>query len=385
MQDKSIRAGRYVTQPSGYQAFHPSPLPPNPPLVLNDKLQELLSTADRALGRLDGSIYILPNPDLFVAMYARKEAVLSSQIEGTQSSLQDLLAQEARIHDPNRPADVGELVNYVNAMNHGLASLAEVPISIRLLKEMHQLLLQNTRGHRLTPGELRRTQNWIGPVGCNISEATFVPPAPHEMELALSELEKFIHQPTRLPLLIKIGLIHAQFETIHPFLDGNGPIGRLLITILLCEQCVLQHAVLYLSLFFRKHRQQYYETLQSVRDNGAWEDWLVFFLSGIIEVSEQATDSARKILWLQQSHQLLISDTLRRRAFQGLRILDSLYKFPVISVEQAQQLIKGSFQAANTVVNQLVECGILIEITGYRRNRRFEYRDYVRIFEDETA
>ncbi len=213
-------------------------------------------------------------------MYVRKEAVLSSQIEGTQSSLQDVLAAEAKVLSPNRPQDVDEVVNYVRAMNHGLERLSHLPVSIRLIREIHAELLAGVRGSHLTPGELRTSQNWIGPGGCTLNEATFVPPPPHEVAAHLSQLEQFLHSDSGLPLLVKIGLAHAQFETIHPFLDGNGRVGRLLITFLLCEQKVLEKPVLYLSYYFKRHRQEYYDQLQAVRDKGAWEDWIEFFLRG---------------------------------------------------------------------------------------------------------
>ena len=221
-QDSQSRGGRYIAQPTGYRAFFPAPLPPVPPVRLAGELHSLLSQADRALGRLDGSIQTLPNPDLFVFMYVRKEAVLSSQIEGTQSSLQDVLAAEAKILAPDRPADVDEVVNYVRAMNHGLRRLGELPVSVRLIREIHAELLQGVRGSHLTPGELRTSQNWIGPGGCTLNEATFVPPPPYAVAEALSDLERFLHGADELPLLVKVGLAHAQFETIHPFLDGNG-------------------------------------------------------------------------------------------------------------------------------------------------------------------
>ena len=224
------RSGRYIKQPTGYRAFIPAQLPPEPPIKLEGELQALLSQTDRALGRLDGSIQTLPHPDLFVAMYVRKEAVLSSQIEGTQSSLQDVLAAEARVLSSNRPSDVSEVFNYVGAMNYGLERLKDLPVSIRLIREIHEKLLTGVRGQHMTPGELRTSQNWVGPRGCTLTEATFVPPPPHEVPIALSDLERFLHAETPLPLLIKIGLAHAQFETIHPFLDGNGRVGRLLIT-----------------------------------------------------------------------------------------------------------------------------------------------------------
>ena len=293
---QSDRAGRYHRQPAGYSAFMPTALPPTPPINVDHEMQTLLSKADRALGRLDGSIQTLPNPDLFVFMYVRKEAVLSSQIEGTQSSLNDVLKVEASIFDPDRPNDVDEVLNYVNAMNYGLNRLTTLPLSIRLIKEIHERLLSGVRGRNLQPGELRQSQNWIGPRGCTLDEATFVPPPPSEVMNALGQLEMFMHSEDALPPLIKIGLIHSQFETIHPFLDGNGRVGRLLITFLLCESRILTKPVLYISYFLKTRRDDYYTLLQRVRDNGDWESWIKFFLSGISEVSLEATETARRIV-----------------------------------------------------------------------------------------
>lgn len=381
----SSRAGRYVTQANGYRAFIPAPLPPNPHVQFTEELHVLLSQADRALGRLDGSIQTLPNPDLFVLMYIRKEAVLSSQIEGTQSSLQDLLAAEAKLFSPNHPRDVDEVVNYVSAMNLGLERLKELPISTRLIREIHAELLQGVRGSRFSPGELRTSQNWIGPAGCTLNEAAFVPPPHHEVPQKLAELETFLHTDTKLPLLIKIGMVHAQFETIHPFLDGNGRVGRLLITFLLCERKVLQKPVLYLSWFFKRHRQQYYEELQSVRDRGMWEQWLVFFLRGIVEVSGQATDTARQILTLREEHRHIVTENFGRAASNGHRVLEHLYKQPIISVSNVQGLIGTTYAAANGLVARLVESGILREYTGQSRNRRFMYQSYVDLFHDNKS
>ena len=375
------RAGRYISQPGGYRAFIPEPLPPEPPIELRGELQGVLSEADRALGRLDGSITTLPYPDLFIAMYVRKEAVLSSQIEGTQSSLQDVLAAEAEIVRPGRPLDVDEVFNYVRAMHHGLRRLEKLPLSIRLLREIHAELLSGVRGHDRMPGELRTTQNWIGPKGAPLSDAVFVPPPPHEVADALSRLERFIHEGPPLPLLIKAGLVHSQFETIHPFLDGNGRLGRLLITFMLCEQGALQKPVLYLSHFFKQHRQEYYDRLQAVRDRGSWEDWLTFFLRGVGEVSLQAADTARKILLLREDHRRIITEHLGRSTANGMRVLESLYRNPYISVGEVQETIGATFSVANNLVTRLVKHGILHEITGQKRNRRFLYRDYVDLFE----
>ena len=380
-----VRAGRYVTQPTGYKAFIPSPLPPDPPIRITGELQTLLSEAALALGRLDGSIQTLPNADLFVLMYVRKEAVLSSQIEGTQSSLQDLLAAEAKVFAPHRPRDVDEVVNYVHAMNHGLARLSELPVSLRLVREIHAELLRGVRGSHLTPRELRTSQNWIGPPGCTLHEAVYVPPPPYRVTQDLSELERFIHADTALPLLIKIGLVHAQFETIHPFLDGNGRVGRLLITFLLCEQRVLLKPVLYLSYFFKRHRQQYYEELQSVRDHGTWERWLTFFLRGVVEVSAQATDTVRRILALREAHRRAITDTFGRAAANGHRVLDDLYERPIVSVAHVQGLTGTTYPAANSLVARLVDCDILQEFTGRSRNRLFRYSEYIDLFHEPEA
>ena len=375
------RAGRYIAQPTGYRAFIPAPLPPVPPVRVEGELQRLLSEADRALGRLDGSVHTLPNPDLFVYMYVRKEAVLSSQIEGTQSSLQDLLSAEAEVGAADTPPDVDEVVNYVRAMNRGLARLKDLPVSVRLIREIHAELLHGVRGSRLTPGELRRSQNWIGPGGASLSDATYVPPPPEEVPKALGDLETFLHQSDDVPLLIKFGLAHAQFETIHPFLDGNGRLGRLLITFLLCERAVLNKPVLYLSHYFKAHRQEYYERLQAVRDRGDWEGWLDFFLKGIIEVSAQAADTARRILALREEHRSVIAERLGRAAGNGHRVLQHLYVRPIVSAREIQTLLGTTFAGANQVVHRLVAIGVLVEITGQARHRRFRYEPYVRLFD----
>ena len=378
------RAGRYVTQPTGYKAFIPAPLPPNPPVRISPKLQLLLSQADMAMGRLDGSIATLPNPDLFVLMYVRKEAVLSSQIEGTQSSLQDLLAAEAKVLESHIPRDVDEVINYVNAMNYGIKRLADLPVSVRLIREIHGKLMDGVRGSNLTPGETRHSQNWIGPVGCTLAEAIFVPPPPSELSRALGDLERFVHSDSSLPLLLEIGLAHAQFETIHPFLDGNGRVGRLLITFLLCQQGVLHKPVLYLSYYFKRHRREYYEQLQRVRDEGDWEAWLEFFLIGVSEVSVQATETARRILALREQHREAITENLGRAAGNGHKILESQYKRPIVSVNDIQKLTGTSYPAANELVSRLTKLEILKEITARKRNRIFRYESYVDLFSESS-
>ena len=378
----ATRAGRYISQPTGYRAFEPAPLPPQPAIDLKGDLPGLLSAADRAMGRLDGSVLTLPNADLFVFMYVRKEAVLSSQIEGTQSSLQDLLSAEAQLFDEHMPRDVDEVINYVRAMNHGLARLPDLPVSVRLIREIHAELLRGVRGGRLQPGELRTTQNWIGPAGCTLNTAAFVPPPHHVVPQALSDLEKFLHEDNSLPPLVKIALAHVQFETIHPFLDGNGRVGRLLITFLLTEARVLHKPVLYLSHYFKQHRQEYYEQLQAVRDRGAWEAWLTFFLRGVIAVADEAAETARRILQLREQHRAAITEQLGRAASNGHKVLESLFDHPIVAVSDVQKLTGTTYAASNTLVSRLVKMGVLSEMTGYARNRRFRYAPYIALFND---
>ena len=376
----SLRAGTYVSQPHGFRAFIPAPLPPDPPLDLSGDLPRLLSDADRALGRLDGSVQTLPNADLFVFMYVRKEAVLSSQVEGTQSSLQDLLAAEAQVLDPERPHDVVEVVNYVRAMHHGLRRLTELAVSVHLIREIHAELLSGVRGGNLRPGELRSSQNWIGPAGSTLATATFVPPPHHVVPEALGDLERFLHEDDGLPVLVRIALAHVQFETIHPFLDGNGRVGRLLTTFLLTERGVLHKPVLYLSHYFRRFRQAYYDHLQAVRDDGAWEAWLRFFLRGVIEVADEATATAGRILLLRETHRSAITEGLGRGAANGHRTLDALFDRPIVSVMDVMGWTGTTYAAANAMVARLVEMGILEEFTGFARNRRFRYAPYIELF-----
>ena len=378
---ESDRAGRYEGQLTGYRAFHPAPLPPVPPIRVDAHLQRLLSQADLALGRLDGSILILPNPDLFVMMYVRKEAVLSSQIEGTQSSLQDLLAAEAQVSAIDAPKDVEEVVNYVAAMKHGIARLKDLPISIRLVREIHQVLLRGVRRARLTPGELRTSQNWIGQGGSTLSDAIFVPPPPHVVPMALGDLERFLNDDNQLPTLIKIGLAHAQFETIHPFLDGNGRVGRLLITFLLMSSGVLNKPALYLSHYLKQHRSQYYDHLQQIRTHGAWEPWLAFFLRGIAEVSAQAAETARAILAQREVARAKIADGLGRAAGNGYRVLEHLYERPIVSVNGVARLLGISYPAANQVIERLARIGVVREMTCNARNRQFRYDAYIELFD----
>lgn len=379
----SDRSGKYVRQPGGYTAFIPKPLPPDPPAAVDQAMLTHLSMADRALGRLDGATEVLPNPELFIAMYVRREAVLSSQIEGTQASLVDVLQYEADAASKGLPADVGEVVNHIDAMNYGLERLNELPLSLRLIREIHEKLLAAVRGGQRSPGEFRTTQNWIGPAGCSLNEAIFVPPPPTDMNAALADLEVFLHSDIELPPLIIAGLVHAQFETIHPFVDGNGRIGRLLITFLLCQRGLLRRPLLYLSHYLKRHRNEYYDRLMAIRDRGDWEGWMKFFLKGVGEVANQATETARHILRLREKHRQLLSE--RTATINAVRLLDYLYERPIVTATLVAKTLQVSPPTANNLISQFCDVGLLREMTGRRRNRMFSYEPYLNLFEDSPA
>lgn len=376
------RAGRYIQQATGYKAFIPAPLPPEPDIEFDGELRTLLSQADRDIARLDAIAALLPNPDLFVAMYVRHEAVLSSQIEGTQSTLEDVLAFEAHAaaqHDS--PKDVEEVVNYVRAMNHGLTRLTELPLSLRLLREIHGELMRNVRGGEKSPGEFRTSQNWIGPSGSTLPTASFVPPPPHELMNALGTLEKFLHEgKTTVPLLIRCGLAHAQFETIHPFLDGNGRVGRLLITLMLCEEGALSRPLLYLSVFLKAHRAEYYDRLTAIRQNGHWEPWLKFFLRGVSQTARAATRTAHDIVALRESHR-----TALLKNPKALKLLDSLFQQPMVSPNHIAAIVGCTHPTAVKLARDLEARGWLREVTGYERNRLYRYQPYLDLFHRETV
>jgi Fic family protein len=374
--DDPMRAGRLIRQIEGYQAFIPAPLPPVPPPIFDAEMINLLSQADRALGRLDGITSILPNPDLFVAMFVRKEAVLSSQIEGTQSTLDDVLQFELDDEGVDLPKDIGEVVNYVNAMNYGLGRLKDLPLCLRLIKEIHERLLRGVRGGEKTPGDFRRTQNWIGPAGCTLKTAQFVPPPVHEMHPALDNLERFLHDADSFPVLVHCALAHAQFETIHPFIDGNGRVGRLLIAFLLCQREILQRPLLYLSSYLKVHRAEYYDRLMAIRLSGDWEGWIKFFLRGVFEVSQAASDTARKILELREQH---------RQKVKVQPLLDYLFEQPLVSIPMVQKHLGCKFPTASKYIEQFVEEGILRETTGFQRNRRYRFDPYLALFESTDS
>jgi len=375
----TTRAGQYVRQPQGYRAFVPKPLPPES-LEIDSELQTLASKADIALGRLDGAIRVIPDPDLFVLQYVRREAVLSSQIEGTHASLMDVLEFEAQIDSAENRVDVAEIINYVGAMNYGLSRLSSLPLSRRLMCEVHGVLMKDVRGgdvHK-TPGEFRRSQNWIG--GGSPATARFVPP-PHELiDELFGNLETFLHDPEPMPPLIKAGIAHAQFETIHPFLDGNGRTGRLLITFWLVSQGILERPLLYMSLYFKQHREEYVDRLQSIRDEGAWEAWLAFFLDGVAQVAAEATEIATRIIALRENDLAKIRRGLGRRAGNAMALLDELFRRPVVTTKAVEQTLKISQPTASSLVQELERIGILAELTGKQRNRVFAYSEYLSLF-----
>jgi len=360
-------AGKAVYSDQGrYWAFVPNPLPPR--LRWTSDLVTVLSRADRALGQLSGLGRSMPNPHLLIRPFMRREAVLSSRIEGTQASLSDLYAFEGR-HPPlfESPPDVREVHNYVRALEYGLDRLGTLPLSLRLIREIHARLMEDVRGQHQTPGEFRRSQNWIGPPGCTLNEAIYVPPSLEEMPQALYALEDYLHSEPSLPPLVRLGLIHYQFEAIHPFLDGNGRVGRLLITLLLCQWGLLSQPLLYLSAYFNAYRQAYYDLLLGVSREGAWEDWLTFFLRG---VAFQAHDSIARARRIQDLHADYHAQMLDDQAPAGvLQVIDWLFVQPLVTIRQVEQELDLTYQTARRYVDRLEEKGILREITGQARNR----------------
>lgn len=382
--DPNQRLGRFIETPVAgetVRAFVPPPLPPVPTIdVLG--LLDRLSLAERALGRLDGITMLLPRQELFLYMYVRKEAVLSSQIEGTQSTLTDLLRFETEAQAGQPIDDIREVSNYVDAMMYGLERLEELPLSLRLIREMHARLLQSGRGGTKDPGEFRRSQNWIG--GTRPGNALYVPPPVTELDNCLGAFERFMHDDqSRLPALIKAGLLHVQFETIHPFLDGNGRIGRLLVTLYLCVNGVLQKPLLYLSLFLKTHRADYYRLLQEVREHGQWEAWLDFFLAGVAETANQAFDAATRIVDLFKEDRERIS-AQSDRAGSSLRIHELFQQHPFLTANQLVEYTSLSAPTVNAALADLQRFGILEEITGRKRGRVFSYRAYLTILSEGT-
>lgn len=383
--DKSGRIGARVpcsaVAGEHYTAYVPRPLPPAPSLDLTD-IYPLLDQANAAIGRLDGMSMVLPDPALFLYMYVRKEAVLSSQIEGTQSSLSDLLLFESA-EAPGVPIDdVTEVSCYVAAMNYGLGRLKEFPLSLRLLREIHDKLMTNVRGGNKQPGEFRTAQNWIG--GTRPGNARFVPPPPERLMETLGELEKFLHDETvKLPILIKAALAHVQFETIHPFLDGNGRLGRLLITFILCAEGLLKQPMLYLSLYLKANRQAYYDHLQNVRETGDWESWIKFFLQGVIETAEQAANTAQALVALFTKDRALIQQSDKATATTQI-VYDALLRQPVTNTRRLRKLTGKPLPTLLRALDGLQQLGIITETTGKERHKVFAYRAYLDILNQGT-
>jgi len=378
--------GYYTPLPSAAgenaRAFVPKPLPPEPALKLDVQIQQLIEKAMLALGRLDGLATVLPDPAIFIYSYVRKEAVLSSQIEGTQSSLSDLLLFETQGQASVPLDDVQEVSNYVAAMNYGLKRLKELPLSLRLLKEIHKVLLAKGRGNKKEPGEFRHSQNWVG--GTRPGNAIFVPPPPDHLVECLGALEKFLHnEPIKTPLLIKAALAHVQFETIHPFLDGNGRLGRLLITFLFCAEGALHEPLLYLSLYFKQHRRQYYDLLQSVRLNGDWEEWLRFFLTGVEETANQAAQTARSLMQMAAADEKRIQ-VIGKAAGSALRVHRLLQTQPIISVAIASKELSLSAPTITAALGHLQKLGIVTETTGRNYGRLYAYAKYLKILNEGT-
>jgi cell filamentation protein, protein adenylyltransferase len=373
------------TGPDGYSAFHPRPLPPDPPTEIDAELQGLLDQANQALGRLDGVTLLLPDPDQFLYTFVRKEAVLSSQIEGTQSSLSDLLLFEADAAAGVPMSDARETSNYIAAMNHGLEKIqsGELPLCNRLFREAHGLLLRSGRGSERAPGQFRREQTWIG--GNRPALARYVPPPWQEVEPAMARLEKFLHdEPERTPILVKAAVSHAQFETIHPFLDGNGRIGRLLITLLLVAEGVLKRPLLYLSLYLKQNRDDYYDHLQRIRTEGAWEAWLRFFLEGVIEIAEATTATTRHLVHMIERDRQTIHG-FGRGAGTALRVHDLASRFVVFRPTTAAKVLELSDPPVYAAVRRLEEAGILREVTGRQRGKLYVYDEYLARLNEGTT
>ena len=375
----SSRAGRFIVQqggPDGFAAFVPAPLPPSPRLDPRPEIQLVLERASRELGRLDGMTLTLPDPDLFLYAYVRREAVLSSQIEGTQSSLSDLLLFENEAVPGVPRSDVVEVSNHIAAMQYGLKRIGEgFPLSLRLIREVHRKLVTGVRGGVQTPGEFRTSQNWIG--GTRPGNAAFVPPPPHELMPALSDLERFLHaRDDGISSLLRAGLAHAQFETIHPFLDGNGRVGRLLITLLLCEGGLLTRPLLYLSLYFKQNRERYYDALQRIRTHGEWEEWLLFYLEGVADVAAEATSTAQKLITIFEADRREIRK-LGRAGHTTTLVHDVLKRRAATTISKAATGAGVSFPTASAALRRLEALGIVKEVTGRSRDQVFAYEKYL--------
>ncbi|MCU0799310.1 MAG: Fic family protein [Candidatus Thermoplasmatota archaeon] len=380
MKDTKSRAGSFIDIEGSKKAFLPNPLPYKDGLVLDTPMIDLLSRADVCLGRLDGKAGLLPDQNLFVMMYIKKEAVLSSQIEGTQASLRDVLEMEAKVLRPKVPGDTAEVLNYISAMNKGLDHIRSGgPMDLTFVQNLHRELMKGVRGTDRSPGELRKVQNWVGPPGSGIEDAIYIPPPPREAARCMKDLERFMMGKFRIPPLIKAALVHSQFESIHPFLDGNGRIGRLLIVLLLIKEGHIEQPLLYLSHYLKGKRSEYYRKLQRVREKDDIEGYLRFFLNGVAEAALEASDRSRKILDLKERTKGTVLNGMGRNSSRGLLLMDALFLRPVMQVRNVMEHTGLSFQNSRFLVEDFVTMGVLNEITGQKRNRIYEFREYLEL------
>ena len=377
------RAGLFTSQLHGemaYQSFLPSPLPPSPAVITDDEMMRLLVQAHRWIAKLESIASLIPHTALFVSMYVRKEALMSSQIEGTQCTLEDVL-------DPNVEAnanrDVADVINYIKATDYAINRLQELPLCNRLIRETHAVLTKGVRGQERNPGEFRTSQNWIGGEGVSLNKARFIPPHPVDMGIAMSDLEKYLNAPDTLDVLVRAALIHYQFETIHPFLDGNGRIGRLLITLFLLEQKCLATPALYISYYLKKNRMEYYDRLTLVRTRGEYEQWIKFFLRAI---SESAQDAYEKIMLLAKLHDEHMAriETMGRARLTALQLFSYLERNPIMEIKGTARSLGISFNTVASSVNRLIDIGILVQSGGDKRNRIFSYKEYLDILREGT-
>ena len=377
------RAGHLKTNLSGemeYQSFVPSPLPPAPPVNLTEDMVDLLVRANSQLAVLENMATHIPNMDLFVSIYVRKEALMSSQIEGTQATLEDVLDP---MIEANTNRNVADVVNYIKAMDFAIKRLSELPLCNRLIRETHAVLMEGVRGQEKSPGEFRYSQNWIGGEGSTLQNARYIPPAPEDMKEAMSDLEKYINADDNLDNLVRAALIHYQFETIHPFLDGNGRIGRLLITLFLMEKKVLSTPALYISYFLKKNRVEYYDRMTEVRSKGDYEQWVKFFLQAIIESTEDATATVDELTSLHEKNAAIVSG-MGRAAKNTMLVFDYLEGNPIMEIRKTAEELRLTFNTVSSAVKRLIDAGILRQTTAAGRNRTFAYEDYLAILRKGT-
>lgn len=379
----STRGGKYEQQSGEFRLFIPAPLPPNPRIRFSTDLLKALSRSERAIHRLNGAIQTLPQSDTFVSMFVRHEAVLSSKIEGAKLTLTGLLAAEARIFPTIDDQTLQEVSNHISIAKRGCGETKSDSSFVSTVQEIHRQLFQNTKDSSITPGKFRSEQNWIGPRGSNITDAVYVPPPPAQVMALMKALDQFVQAEVGLPPLVKIGLIHSQFATIHPFFYSNGRVNRLLLTLMLHKTKLLERPVLNLSWFINRHQREYRDKLQSVRDEGKWEEWLVFFLRAVEDVCKNAVATVRRILETQEGNRSVINDRLGRLAANGHQLLNRLYQCPFVSVNEVKALTGTTFASANMLVARMVDCGLLREYTERYRHRRYLLYNYVELFKEQ--